>query len=62
MYDHQYQAFGMYVAVDQLAVSLRAAKSAELLQALRDSKLERRARRQQRRALRRGQETYTTAV
>lgn len=62
MHDFQYQALGCYVAVDQLAVGLRAARTAELLQRARDRKLERKARRQQRRAARRGQEAYTTAV
>ena len=59
MYDTHQQALGMYCAVNQLSVSLRAAKAAEIKQALREQKLERKA---QRRAARRGQESYTTAV
>ena len=62
MYDTYQQSLGMYYAVDQLSVSLRAAKSSELKQALREQKLERKAQRNQRRAARRGQESYTTAV
>jgi hypothetical protein len=62
MYDSQYQALGMYVAVDQLAVSQRAAKSAELLQAARDRKLQHKAQRRQQRARRRSQDAYTTAI
>ncbi|HEY5980195.1 MAG TPA: hypothetical protein VIT41_11225 [Microlunatus sp.] len=59
MYDTYQQSVGMYVAVDQLAVSLRAAKASEHRQALRERKLERKALRN---AARRGQESYTTAV
>ncbi|HEY5786700.1 MAG TPA: hypothetical protein VIT65_18190 [Microlunatus sp.] len=62
MYDTYQQSLGMYYAVDQLSVSLRAAKSSELKKALREQKLERKALRNQRRADRRGQESYTTAV
>lgn len=62
MYDTYQQSLGMYYAVDQLSVSLRAAMSSELKQALREQKLERKAQRNQRRAARRGQESYTTAV
>jgi hypothetical protein len=62
MHDVLYQSFGCYVAVDQLSVSRRAAKSAELLQAVRERQLERRAQRKHRRAVRRGREAYTTAV
>ena len=62
MYDTHQQSLGMYYAVDQLSVSLRAAKASEIKQALREQKLERKALRQQRRATRRGQESYTTAV
>jgi len=62
MFDTSQQSLGMYLAVDQLSASLRAAKSSELKQALREQKLERKALRNQRRAARRGQESYTTAV
>ena len=62
MYDTHQQALGLYVAVDQLSLSLRAAKAAEHRQALREQQLERRSQRRQRRATRRGQESYTTAV
>lgn len=62
MYDTHQQALGLYYAVDQLSLSLRAAKAAEHRQALREQQLERRSQRRQRRATRRGQESYTTAV
>jgi hypothetical protein len=62
MYDTYQQALGMSYVLDQLTVSRRAAKAAEHQQALREQKLERKALRQQRRAVRRGQESYTTAV
>jgi hypothetical protein len=62
MYDTYQQSLGLYYVVDQLNVSHRAAKAAEHQQALRERKLERKALRNQRRALRRGQESYTTAV
>lgn len=62
MHDVQYQAFGVYVAVDHRAVSERAAKAAELLQAVRDRKRARRLLREQRRKARRDQAAYTTAV
>lgn len=62
MYDTQQHALGMYVAVDQLALSLRAAKAVEHRQALRERKLQRKSLREQRRVVRRGQESYTTAV
>lgn len=62
MYDTYQQALGLSYAVDQLALSLHAAKAAEHQQALREQRLERRAQRRQRRADRRGQEAYTTAV
>ncbi len=62
MYDTHQQALGLYYAVDQLSLSLRAAKAAEHKRALREQQLERKAQRRQRRADRRGQEAYTTAV
>ncbi len=62
MYDTHQQALGMYYVVDQLNISHRAAKAAEIRQALREQRLERKALRNQRRAIRRGQESYTTAV
>jgi hypothetical protein len=62
MYDTHAYALGCYVTVDQLAVSQRAARAVEHRQAVREQKLERKAQRQQRRALRRSQEAYTTAV
>jgi hypothetical protein len=62
MYDTYQQALGMSAVLDQLTVSVRAAKAAEHQQALRELTLERKALRQQRRAVRRGQESYTTAV
>ena len=62
MHDVHYQAFGVYVAVDQRTVSERAAKAAELLQAVRDHKVARRNLRAQRRSVRRDQGGYTTAV
>jgi hypothetical protein len=62
MYDTHQQALGLYLAVDQLSLSLRAAKAAEHKQAVREQQLLRKAERQQRRATRRGQEAYTTAV
>ena len=62
MYDTYQQALGTSYVLDQLTVSLRAAKAAEHQRALREQKLERKAQRRQRRAVRRGQESYTTAV
>lgn len=62
MYDVQYQAFGVPVTVDQRAVSERAARAAELLQAAREHKLARRLVRKQRHAEGRSQQAYTTAV
>lgn len=62
MYDTHQQALGLNLAVDQLALSLRAAKAAEHRQALREQRLERRSQRRQRRATRRTREAYTTAV
>ena len=62
MYDTYQQALGTSYVLDQLTVSLRAAKAAEHQHALREQKLERKAQRRQRRAVRRGQESYTTAV
>lgn len=62
MYDTHQQALSLYLGGDQLALSQRAAKSAELRQALRDQRLQRKAQRSHRRAARRGQEAYTTAV
>jgi hypothetical protein len=62
MYDTYQQALGTSYVLDQLTVSLRAAKAAEHRQALHEQKLERKALRRQRRAARRGQESYTTAV
>ena len=62
MFDAYQQSVGTTHVLDQLSVSLRAAKAAEHRQALREQKLERKALRQQRRAVRRGQESYTTAV
>ena len=62
MFDTYQQALGTSYVLDQLAVSHRAAKAAEHRQALREQKLERKALRHQRRAVRRGQESYTTAV
>lgn len=62
MYDTHQQALALYTAADQLALSRRAAKSAEHAQALRAQRLERKAQRKQRRADRRGREAYTTAV
>jgi len=62
MFDAYQQSVGTTHVLDQLSVSLRAAKAAEHRQALREQKLERKALRQQRRAIRRGQESYTTAV
>ena len=62
MYDTYHQALGTSYVLDQLTVSLRAAEAAEHQQALREQKLERKALRQQRRAVRRGPASYTTAV
>lgn len=62
MYEPQHQALGMELAVDQLRLSLRAAKSVELQQAVHERKLERKAQRQQRRDLRRGRGTYAATV
>jgi len=62
MHDTHLQSLGISYVLDQLAVSHRAAKAAELQQALREQKLARKALRNQRRATRRGQESYTTAV
>jgi len=62
MYDTYQRALGTSYVLDQLAVSLRAAKAAEHKEALREQKLERKAQRHQRRAARLGQESYTTAV
>jgi hypothetical protein len=62
MYDTHTHALGCYIATDQLAISQRAAKNAEQLQAARDRKLERKAQRRQHRASRHSKEAYTTAV
>ena len=62
MNDAQLHPLGVHIAVNGLAFSLRAAKSYERQQAVRQRKLERRAQQQQRRALRRSKETYTIAV
>jgi hypothetical protein len=62
MYDTHAQTFGYYVAVDQLALSYAAAKAVEHQRAVREQKLQLKAQRKQRRAARRGQEAYTTAV
>lgn len=61
MNDAQLHPLGVHMAVNGLAFSLRAAKSYEQQQAVRQRKLERKAQ-QQRRALRRSKEIYTTAV
>lgn len=57
----QYQTVGCYVAVDQYALSQRAAKRSERVQAVRAQRAQRKAERQRRRAIR-NQESYTTAV
>lgn len=57
MFDTQYNALGMFTAVDQLALSRRAANTAALRQAAREQKQERKRQRDLRR-----QEAYTTAV
>ena len=62
MHDTHALALGCYVAVDQLALSYDAAKAVEHQRAIREIKLARKAQRKQRRAIRRGQEAYTTAV
>ena len=62
MNDAPIHALGMHVAANGLALSLRAAKSYEQQQAVRQRKLERKTQRQQRHALRRSKEIYTTAV
>lgn len=62
MYETHQHAVSAYATADQHALSLRAAKAAEHREALREQKLARKAQRQQRRATRRGQEAYTTAV
>ena len=62
MHDAYQQSVGTYHVLDQLSFSLRAAKAAEHQQAVREQKLERKAQRHRRRAVRRGQESYTTAV
>lgn len=62
MYDVQYQAFGVPVAVDNRAVSERAAKAAELLRAARERKLARRLLRKQRHLAGPDRQAYTTAV
>ena len=62
MNDIYLHALGLHVAVDHLALSLRAAKSVEVQQAVREGRLERKAERQPRRILRRGLEAYTSAV
>lgn len=62
MHENHLYALGSYAVVDQLALSLQAAKAVEHQRAIRELKLARKAQRQQRRAVRRGQEAYTTAV
>ncbi|MDN5763868.1 MAG: hypothetical protein L0H41_16340 [Microlunatus sp.] len=62
MFPVQHHALGMHVAVDHLTISQHAAKAVEHQQAVRERKLEHKAQRQHRRAARRGQEAYTTAV
>lgn len=60
-YAHQ-QAVAGYDADDHLSLSLRAAKTAELMQAVRAQRKERKAQRKAHRAVRNSQESYTTAV
>ena len=62
MYDAHAHALGYHVTVDQLALSYAAAKAVEHQRAVREQKLQLKAQRKQRRAARRGQEAYTTAV
>lgn len=58
----QLHPLGVHIAVNGLALSLRAAKSYEQQQAVRQRELERKAQQQQRRALRGSKDIYTTAV
>jgi hypothetical protein len=62
MYGTQYEVYGYNVAAEQLALSHRAAKTAELMRAVAERRAERRTIRQHRRAARRGRDAYTTAV
>jgi hypothetical protein len=61
MNDIQLHALGMYAAVNGVPLSRRAARSFELRRAADERKLERKAQRRQRRAVRRGRDAYTTA-
>lgn len=62
MYMINNSGYASYVPVDQLGVSLRAAATAELMQAVRDRRRERRHDRKRKRALRRHQDGYTTVA
>ena len=62
MYETHAYAVGGFAVVDQLALSRAAARADEQQRAVRALKLDRTARRKQRRFGRRIQEAYTTAV
>lgn len=62
MYATQYEVYGYHVAAEQLALSRRAAETAEIMRAVQERRSERRTTRQHRRAARRGRDAYTTAV
>jgi hypothetical protein len=62
MHHAQQQAIASYYAADQLSISLRAARTAELWQSFREQRMARKAQRKARRAARTSQEAYTTAV
>lgn len=62
MFESHAYAVGTFAAVDQLDLSRAAARASEHQRAVRALKLERTARRKQRRVGQRNQEAYTTAV
>lgn len=62
MYGTQYEVYGYHLAAEQLALSHRAAKTAELMRAVQERRSEHKTTRQHRRAARRGRDAYTTAV
>jgi len=62
MYDTHAHSVASFAVVDQLALSLAAARAHEHKQAVHERRLAAKVQRQHRRAVRRGQEAYTTAV
>ena len=62
MYMTNNSGYAGYVPVDQLGVSLRAAATAQLMQAVRDRRRERRDDRKRTRALSRQKDGYTTVA